>query len=127
MNEIVSENNNKLPAIFEENGGERGIIFDPDRGTFWATQEYMADLFQVDRSVVSKHISNIFSEEELEEMNNVQKMHIDTSKKPVNSYTLDVILSVGYRVNSKIATMFRQWATQKLNSFILEGANGHSV
>ncbi len=122
MNETVSENNNELPAIFKENGGEKGLTHDPDRGTFWATQEYMANLFEVDRSVVSKHISSIFSDEELDEMNNVQKMHIDTSKKPVNSYTLDVILSVGYRVNSKIATKFRQWATQKLNSFILEGA-----
>ena len=65
---------------------------------------------RVDRSGITKHINDIFESGELEELSNVQKMHI-SSTKPTNTYTLDVILSVGYRVNSAIATKFRRWAT----------------
>jgi len=122
MNETASENNNKLPAIFKINGGEIEFRVDPDRETLWATQAMIAKLFQVERSGVAKHISNIFSDEELDEMSNVQKTHNAHSTKPINSYTLDVILSVGYRVNSKMATKFRQWATLTLSDFILDGA-----
>ncbi len=122
MNETANENNNKLPVIFKVDGDEIELRVDPDRETIWATQDMMAQMFQVDRSGIAKHIGNIFSDGELDEMSNVQKMHNARSTKPVNSYTLDVILSVGYRVNSKIATKFRQWATQTLSEFIRDGA-----
>lgn len=122
MSELARQDDINLPAIFKSDGEEVSLRIDPDRETLWATQDAIANLFRIDRSVVTKHIGNIFSDGELDEMNNVQKMHIDKSKKPVNSYTLDVILSVGYRVNSKIATKFRQWATQTLSEFIRDGA-----
>jgi hypothetical protein len=89
--------------------------------TFWLTQQKMADLFEVDRSVVTKHIANVFKEGELIEESNVQKMHIAGSTKPVTFYSLNVIISVGYRVNSKQATQFRIWATQTLNEFVTKG------
>ncbi len=122
MTESASENNNKLPAIFKANGDEIQLRVDPDRETLWATQDDMVHIFKVDQSVISKHITNIFNDGELDELSNMQKMHIAPSTKPVNSYTLDVILSVGYRVNSKTATQFRQWATQTLSEFIRDGA-----
>lgn len=87
----------------------------------WADQKTIAEIFQTERSVITKHISNIFLEKELEENNNVHFLHIANSKKPKKIYSLDVIISVGYRVNSKKATQFRIWATQKLTQYIKDG------
>lgn len=89
--------------------------------TFWLNQTTIAELFGVDRSVITKHISNIFKDGELDEKSNVQKMHIANSDKPVKFYNLNVILSVGYRVNSKEATKFRIWATNTLKEYITKG------
>ena len=68
-----------------------------DRDTVWLTREQMATLFQRDRSVISRHIQKVFSEGELDEKSNVQKMHVPNSDKPVVFYNLDVIISVGYQ------------------------------
>ncbi|MEI8232217.1 MAG: virulence protein RhuM/Fic/DOC family protein [bacterium] len=92
-----------------------------DKETTWLTQAQISELFQVDRSVVTKHIRNIVKEGELEEKSNVQKMHFPNSDKLVALYNLDFILSVGYRVNSKRATQFRIWATKTLRDYILKG------
>ena len=108
-------------AIYEGGNGQIELRFDGDRETIWATQAQMAGLFKVDRSGITKHINDIFESGELEELSNVQKMHI-SSTKPTNTYTLDVILSVGYRVNSAIATKFRRWATKTLSEYIRDGA-----
>ncbi|MGL5049771.1 MAG: hypothetical protein ACRC6E_03955 [Fusobacteriaceae bacterium] len=72
--------------------------------TVWLTQKQMAELFNRDRTVIGRHINNIFKEDELEEESNVQKMHFPNSDKPIALYSLDVIISVGYRVKSKIGT-----------------------
>ena len=74
--------------------------------TVWLPQKQMAELFSTDRSVITKHINNIFKTNELSEKSNVQKMHIANSDKPVKFYNLDMIISVGYRVNSKRSTQF---------------------
>ncbi len=92
-----------------------------ERETMWATQAEIAALFGVDRSVITKHLKNIFASGELVEKSNVQKMHIAHSDKPVSLYSLDVMLSVGYRVNSKQATAFRIWATETLRDYLLHG------
>ena len=89
--------------------------------TVWLTQEQMSELFQKDRTVVTKHIANVFNESELNEESNVQKMHIANSDKPVKYYNLDVIISVGYRVKSARGTQFRIWATQRLKEYIVKG------
>jgi prophage maintenance system killer protein len=81
----------------------------------------MAILFDTERSVVTKHLRNIFATKELEEKSNVQKMHIAFSDKPVKFYNLDIIISIGYRVNSKQGTQFRIWATNVLRDHILRG------
>lgn len=87
----------------------------------WLTQKAMGELFGTDRSVITKHIGNIFSSGELDEESNVQKMHFAHSDKPVKFYNLDVIISVGYRVNSYRATQFRIWATRTLKEYIIKG------
>ena len=89
--------------------------------TVWLTQADVARLFATDRSVITKHISNIFESRELDGKSNVQKMHIANSDKPVKLYNLDVIISVGYSVNSARATQFRIWATQVLRKHLIEG------
>ncbi len=89
--------------------------------TVWLTQEQMATLFERDRTVIVKHIANIFSENELDEESNVQKLHIANSDKPVKFYNLNVIISVGYRVKSQRGTQFRIWATKRLNEYIRKG------
>ncbi|MGM0943883.1 MAG: RhuM family protein [Bacteroidota bacterium] len=81
----------------------------------------MVHLFQRDQSVISRHISNVFKEGELGEKSNMQKMHIPNSDKPVAFYSLDVIISVGYRVKSKQGTQFRIWATRVLKDYLLKG------
>ena len=89
--------------------------------SIWATQKAIAEIFSTERSVITKHLSNIFSEGELDPNSNMQKMHFAVSTKPVNVYSLDAIISVGYRVNSKKATQFRIWATGILKQYIKDG------
>jgi len=89
--------------------------------TVWVTQKSMADIFDIDVSGITKHIKNIFDSSELQEISNVQKMHIAESTKPVTFYNLNVIISVGYRVNSYKATQFRIWATRVLKEYLIKG------
>ncbi|MDE6042015.1 MAG: virulence RhuM family protein [Muribaculaceae bacterium] len=92
--------------------------------TLWLTQKAMAELFGVDRSVITKHLKNIFESAELQENSVCAKFaHTATDGKTYNTsfYNLDAIISVGYRVNSQRATLFRQWATRVLNEFIRKG------
>jgi len=98
--------------------------------TFWLTQAGMAELFDVTTPAISKHLKNIFSEGELDEELVVSKMETTTQhgaiagktqRHEVNYYNLDAIIAVGYRVNSKKATRFRQWATKTLREYIQKG------
>ncbi|MBM4053088.1 MAG: death-on-curing protein [Planctomycetes bacterium] len=92
-----------------------------EKETVWLTQKQMAELFDTERSVITKHLRNIFESKELEEKSNVQKMHLAHSDKPVLFYNLDAIISVGYRVNSKQGTQFRIWATNVLRKHLVDG------
>ncbi|MGL4509366.1 MAG: RhuM family protein [Cetobacterium sp.] len=89
--------------------------------TVWLTQKQMSELFDRDRTVITRHINNIFKEEELAEKSNVQKMHFPNSDKPIMLYNLDVIISVGYRVKSKRGTQFRMWANKILKDYLIKG------
>lgn len=92
-----------------------------ENDTVWLSVAQMADLIQRDRSVISKHIKNIFEEGELLEESNVQNLHIANSDKPVKFYNLDVIISVGYRVKSQRGVQFRIWATNILKEYMKKG------
>ena len=95
--------------------------------TFWLTQKTMAELFEVDRSVITKHIGNIYAESELRESvtcANFAQVQIEGNReisRNTSFYNLDMIIAVGYRVNSKQATAFRIWATTVLKEYIIKG------
>jgi len=107
--------------IYQTPDGQLQMEVQFEKDTVWLSQSQMTELFQRDRTVITKHINNIFREGELYEKSNVQKMHIANSDKPIVLYSLDVIISVGYRVKSKQGTQFRQWATQRLKDYLVKG------
>ena len=107
--------------IYRAKDGQAKLEVNLRDETVWLTQKQIAELFGIERSVITKHLRNIFKTEELEEKSNVQKMHIANSDKPVSFYNLNMILSVGYRANSKRATQFRIWATKTLHDHLIKG------
>ena len=106
---------------FNDEGIELDVNVDTSEETIWLSKEQMAKLFNRDRTVISKHISNVFKEGELDQKSNVHFLHIANSDKPVQYYTLDVVISVGYRVKSKNGTIFRKWASSVLKEYLLNG------
>lgn len=113
--------NNDQMLIYQSEDGSIKIDVRFEQDTVWLTQAQMCMLFGRERTVITKHIGNIFEEGELEENCNVQKLHIANSDKLVKYYNLDVIISVGYRVKSQQGTQFRIWATQRLKEYIIKG------
>jgi hypothetical protein len=107
--------------LYRPNEAAEHIEVRLENETVWLNQEQISHLFQRDQSVISRHISNVFREEELDEKSNMQKVHIANSDKLVAFYNLDVIISVGYRVKSKQGTQFRIWATTILREYLLKG------
>ena len=112
--------NNEL-MLYQTADGTTRLQVLLENETVWLTQAQMSELFQTERSVISRHIRNVFREGEIDEGSNVQKMHIAPSTKPVSIYNLDVIISVGYRVNSHRGVQFRIWATKALREYIVKG------
>ena len=106
---------------FVNNNLELEINVSPDEDTVWLSKEDMSILFDRDRSVISRHIKNIFECDELEEKSNVHFLHIANSDKPVPYYSLDVVISVGYRVKSPNGVIFRKWANAVLKEYLLKG------
>lgn len=123
-------NENTLISLASSQDNEI-ILYQPDstiklevrleNETVWLTQQQMSELFDRDRTVITRHINNIFKENELDEKNNVQFLHIANSDKPIKLYSLDVIISVGYRVKSQRGTQFRQWVNKVLKEYLLRG------
>lgn len=107
--------------IYNTKDGKAAIKLYADNGTAWLTQAQIAELFNKERSGISKHIKNIFDEGELDEKSNVNFIHIANSDKPVAFYSLDVILAVGFRVRSPRGTQFRQWANSTLKEYLQKG------
>ena len=112
-------------------GENQVVVYQPDEtvrldvrleeNTVWLTQGQMTELFQRDRTVITRHINNVFAEGELDEKSNVHFLHIPISDKPIKVYSLNVIISVGYRVKSLRGTQFRIWATNVLREYLLRG------
>lgn len=110
--------------IYQSKNGALEFMGDFKKETIWASQAQIADLFDIERSVTTKHIRNILKDKELDKNSVCAKFaHTAGDGKiyQVQYYNLDVILSVGYRVNSKTATKFRQWATKTLREHIVKG------
>jgi len=110
--------------IFTGQAGEQSIEARYEDETVWLNQKLMATLFGVDVRTISEHLKNVFASGELAEESVLRKFRTtaaDGKRYNTNYYNLDVIISVGYRVNSKRATQFRQWATQVLTEFAVKG------
>lgn len=120
--EVISSTEEFL--VFKTQEQEKGIAVRYENENLWMTQKAMAELFDVQRPAVTKHLANIFNEKELDKETVCSKMeHTAEDGKIYNTdyYSLDAIISVGYRVNSRRATQFRRWATQVLKKYTIEG------
>lgn len=120
------ENENKI-ILYTTDSGKVTVSVRFEEDNFWLTQKAIAELFETERSVITKHLSNIYEEEELDRSSTCAKfaqVQIEGSREVsrlVEFYNLDAIIAVGYRVNSKKATRFRQWATKTLHEYIQKG------
>lgn len=127
QNEVTKMNENDLQItkhdflIYRNDNGDIKVNVMLLNNDLWLTQNLIAELFGVGRSTITEHINNIFREGELDKNNTVGKTDIDNSKKPVKIYNLDLIIAVGYRINSKKATNFRIWATKVLKEYMIKG------
>ena len=108
-------------VIFETEDSQISLSVPVENEMVWLSANQMAALFERDEKTIRKHINNVFSEEEVNQNNNTQKMRVDGVKQLVPFYTLDVIISVGYRVKSKRGVEFRRWANSVLKQYILKG------
>ncbi len=120
--ELLSGDNFQV-VQYAEKGEIDPIDFrlDADTQSIWATQAQMAALFDTTQPNISIHLKGVFEDGELDATSNIKKIDSAGSAKPVMVYSLDAVISVGYRVNSKAATKFRQWATQTIKAFIEQG------
>ena len=107
--------------LFEDGELTLEVNVAPQQETVWLTANQMSELYGRDEKTIRKHVNKIFNDGELDKENNTQKMRVVGVKQPVAYYNLDVIISVGYRVNSKQGIAFRKWANSVLKKYILEG------
>ena len=107
--------------IYQTEDGQTQIDVHMKNETVWLTSRQMALLFDRDESNVRRHVINVFTEGELSRENNVHFLHVNGVKKPVPFYSLDVIISVGYRVKSQRGTQFRIWANRVLKDYLVKG------
>ena len=122
----MEENKSEI-VIFKTSDDKISVDVRFEGETVWLSQQQMAELYQTSRTNVVEHIKNIYEEEELDagstcrNFRQVQKEGNRNVSREILFYNLDMIISLGYRVKSKIATQFRQWATKRLNEYIRKG------
>jgi len=114
------ENKSEI-VLFETKDKSVSLPVTLENETVWLTQAQMIELFGRDQSVISRHINNVFKEEEVDSKSNMHFLHIANADRPVAFYSLGVIISVGYRVKSKRGVEFRKWANSVLKQYILQG------
>lgn len=114
------ELNDKI-VIYRTADGQTSIDVKLEDETVWLSANQMANLFDRDEKTIRKHINNVFSEGELEKENNTHFLRVDGVKQPVAFFSLDVIISVGYRVKSQRGIQFRIWANKVLKEYLLKG------
>lgn len=112
--------NDKI-VIYQTADGQTSIDVKLENDTVWLSANQMAILFDRDEKTIRKHVNNVFSEGELEKENNTHFLRVDGVKQPVAFYSLDVIISVGYRVKSQRGTQFRIWANKVLKEYLIKG------
>ena len=120
MNVVMIMKENEI-ILYETADHEVKLNVNTDGDTVWLNRAQLAELFNKEVSVIGRHINNVFTEKEVDKESNVQKMHIPNSDKPTEFYSLDVIISVGYRVKSQRGVEFRKWANSVLRDYIIKG------
>lgn len=108
-------------VVYQSKDGLTRVDVRFEAESVWLSKAQMGTLYQRDRSVITRHIQNIFREGELDEKSNVHNLHIANSDKPVAFYSLEVIIAVGYRIKSPAGKQFRQWATALLKEYMQKG------
>ena len=121
MKNKIIENNKSELLIYEAKDGKIKLDVNLENETVWLTANQMSLIFNRDEKVIRKHINNVFNDGELNKENNTQKMRVDGVKQFVSYYSLDVIISVGYRVKSLEGVRFRKWATERIKEYIIKG------
>jgi len=116
----VGDKRNEI-VLFETEDKSISLPVEIQNETVWLSVSQMAQLFEREESNIRRHILNVFKEKEVDENNNVHFLHVNNVKKPVPFYSLDVIISVGYRVKSNRGVEFRRWANSVLRQYILQG------
>ena len=122
----MSDSDKNKIVLYTDKRGNVELRADIEKDTLWATQEQIARLFDVERSVVTKHINNILKDKEVDRKSTCAKFaHVlpDGRQYLTNFYNLDVVLAVGYRTNSVRAIQFRQWSTRVLRQLLIKGYN----
>ena len=117
----MTENLNDKIIIYQSEDGKTQLDVKLEGETMWLNTKQMAELFDKEESNIRRHVNNVFKEAELTRENNVHFLHVNGIKKPVPYYTLDVIISVGYRVHSQRGVRFRQWANSVLKQYLVKG------
>ena len=117
----MTENLNDKIIIYQSEDGKTQLDVKLEGETVWLSTRQMAELFDKEESNIRRHVNNVFKEAELKRENNVHFLHVNGVKKPVPYYTLDVIISVGYRVHSQRGVRFRQWANSVLKQYLVKG------
>ena len=117
----MTENPNDKIIIYQSEDGKTQLDVKLEGETVWLSTRQMAELFNKEESNIRRHVNNVFKEAELKRENNVHFLHVNGVKKPVPYYTLDVIISVGYRVHSQRGIRFRQWANSVLKQYLVKG------
>lgn len=117
----MTETLNDKIIIYQSEDGKTQLDVKLEGETVWLSTRQMAELFDKEESNIRRHVNNVFKEAELKRENNVHFLHVNGVKKPVPYYTLDVIISVGYRVHSQRGVRFRQWANSVLKQYLVKG------
>ena len=117
--ELINMPNNEIVIYQPDDTTRLSVRFDGE--TVWLSQEQMIDLFQRDRSVISRHIANAFKEGEVDKENCLHILQTNAKGRPEVVYNLEVVTSVGYRVKSLRGVLFRRWATRVLKEYLLRG------
>ena len=117
----MTEHINDKIIIYQSEDGKTQLDVKLEEDTVWLNTKQMAELFDKEESNIRRHINNVFNEAELPRENNVHFLHVNGVKKPVPFYTLDVIISIGYRVHSHRGVRFRQWAKSVLKQYLVKG------
>ena len=127
MNSEASDNSGSQMFLYQSADGSTHIEVKLEDETVWLTQKQMGELFQKSAPTINEHIKNVFDEGELDVLSTIRKFRIVQKEgdrevsRDIDFYNLDMIISVGYRVNSYRGTQFRIWATQRLREYIVKG------